>query len=482
MLTKSDFMNYLECPLHLWLSKHRPELLPKDSPEKERILAMGRQVDEFAKTLFPAGQEISGFNEAGWVNTRRAIAGGARVLFQPSAVAGDLAARADILVRQGETDVFDMYEVKMSTEAKKEYVFDTGFQKFCFERAGVAIGNIFLVHINKEYVRHGAVEPEKLFSKKNITADVERKMPEVEDEIGRARTVVSLAELSRALNLCSNPKSCEYLEYACARAEEIYPLAPQISPKHLMFLLERGIVPHQHIDAQTLSLLGFEPEVPVTQINANAIRYELQKLQYPLYFFDYESFSSPIPPFDGTRPYQQIPFQYSLHIQEGPGAPMAHREFLMDTFENPVRPLLESLKKDVGPVGSVVVWFALFESTRNKEMAQAEPDFADFLHNMNDRMFDLMVIFKFKNQMYIKSEFKKLASLKVVLPVLCPELSYDSLAIREGGTASASWPIMADSSLPAIHKAKLRQDMLEYCKRDTHAMLAIHEHLTEVIK
>ncbi len=483
MLTKTDFMNYLECPMHLWLSKHRPELLPKDDAEKQRILAAGREVDELAKTLFPRGVEIKSYNQAGWEDTQQAILGGANILIQPTAVEGDLAARADILVAGNEPDVFDINEVKMATKVKKEYLYDLGFQKICFENAGIAIGRLKLVHINGEYVRHGKINPQELFKIEDITEEVKELLPQIKDEIERALKVIDMQEAPSVglINACSNPKYCEFLEYYGKMSEDIYAVAEKIQLTQLAQMLEREIIDHKKVSPALLEKVGFEPMGEFTQINTEGIKHELGKLQYPLYFFDYETFSSAIPPFDGTKPYQQIPFQYSLHIQDAPGAEFKHTDFLADVYENPMYDLLEKLAKDVGPKGSVVVWFAPFETGRNKEMAIEHPEFADLLNSINDRMFDLMLIFKFKNQLYIKSEFKKLASLKIILPVLCPELSYKDLTIQEGGTASASWPIMTSPATPPADREKLRQDMIEYCKRDTYAMVALLERVRKDI-
>lgn len=484
MLTKTDFMNYLECPMYLWLSKHRPELLPSDDAEKQRILAAGREVDELAKTLFPKGVEIKTYNEAGFEETQRALLDGAKVLIQPTATDGELAARADILVANAkDPQTFDINEVKAATKVKKEYLYDLGFQKICFENAGINIGRLKLVHINGDYVRHGAVNPAELFEIEDITEDVKELLPEIKDEIERALKIIDIEDQPNIglINSCSNPKYCDYLEHYAKMSEGIYPLAENIQLTQLAQLLEREILDHKKVSPDLLEKVGFESPVEFTQINAEGIKHELAKLQYPLYFFDYETYNYAIPPFDGVKPYQQIPFQYSLHIQDTPGAEFRHAEFLANTFENPVPDLLEKLARDVGPKGSVIVWFAPFETGRNKEMAAEHPEFAELLNSINDRMFDLMLIFKFKNGLYTKSEFKKLASLKIILPVLCPELSYKDLGIQEGGTASASWPIMTSEKTPPSERERLKHDMIEYCKRDTYAMVAILERVRKDI-
>ncbi len=215
--------------------------------------------------------------------------------------------------------------------------------------------------------------------------------------------------------------------------------------------------------------------------DAPAIKQELRKLKYPLYFFDYETYGHAIPPFDGYRPYQQIPFQYYLHIQESESADIEHLEFLARSYEDPVPALLLQLKKDIGTKGTVIVWFASFESSRNREMALLYPQYADMLNSINDRMFDLMLLFKFKNHLYLHSEFGGSASLKKVLPVLCPELAYSDLAIQEGGEASASWLTMTSDKTPKDERLRLAENMLAYCKRDTEAMVGILEKVRKEI-
>ena len=474
MLTKTDYKNYLECPMWLWLSKHKPELLPEETPELQRRFAMGNEVDQLAKQLFPGGFEIKGYNKEGWENTQNAIKNGAKILFQPTVIAGELTCRADILTKN-EDDSWDINEVKMATSAKKEYVFDVGFQKICFEGAGIKIRHTNIIHINNKYIRHGDIESQKLFSTDEITRETDNNLKETEEGIKQALNIIKIKDEPslELINGCNNPKRCEYLECYCKGINNIQSIVKNIQPKVLLALLNHNLLDYKKMPNSVLESIDFKPEKDFTEIDVLAIERELKKLKYPLYFFDYETYGSAIPAFDGTRPYQQIPFQYSLHVKDTPDTRVCHTEFLHRKFENPMPELLKQLKKDIGLKGSVIVWHAPFESSRNEEMADMMPEFADFLTLLNERMFDLMLIFKFKNKMYIKSDFRKLASLKIVLPVLCPEMSYKNLAIQAGGDASASWPILTSNETSAKEKAELEKNMLAYCKRDTEAMVGI---------
>ncbi len=482
MLTKSDFMKYLECPVYLWLKKYRPELIPENTPETRRILEMGREVDLLSRELFPGGIEAEGFNYEGWKNTKKLMDDGAKIIFQPTVVAGALTCRADILTKS--RSGWDLHEVKMATTVKDEYPYDTAFQRLCFDRAGIKISRVNLIHINNKYVRRGEINPQKLFVSEDITDEARAKIPEVEELIGKVFAMLKRKDAPdvELLKSCPNPKKCEYIGYYCDGFPKLHKIASKFPPELLLALLERAAFDHKKIPADILKSIGYKPEVGFSKIDAPAIRKELECLKYPLYFFDYETYSAAIPPFDGTRPYQQVPFQYSLLIQDEPGAKIRHVEFLAREFKYPVAALLAQLKRDIGAKGSVITWNASFEKGCNDEMARMEPKDADFLKTVNGRIFDLMFIFKFKRQMYVKSEFQKSASLKKVLPVICPELSYKSLAIQEGGQASASWPVLTGGEITEKEKTRLAKDMLAYCKRDTEAMVGILEKLEKEIK
>lgn len=485
MITKSDFVKHEKCPLWLWLVKARKDLLPEVTPELQRIFDFGNLIDQLVRKLYPEGVEIEGYHQQGWANTQIAIDKGATVMFQPTAITLDgLSAKADILTKDPETGLWDLREVKSSTKVKEEHFVDVAFQRICFERAGVKIGRTFLVHINNEFVRNGEIDPDTFFTAEDITEEVLEHTHSAQLQIEEAKKIAAHAKAPDGLLIqkCTDPVKCEYLEYYIHGFPEIYNIADSIPDEHLKALLDRGTLDYTKLPQELLDKVGFQPPVPFEEIDIKGIKKELGKLEYPLYFFDYETYSAGIPPFDGFHPYQQIPFQYSLHIQREKGGLLEHKEFLAREFTNPIPELLEQLKADIGPKGSVIVWYENFEMGRNIEMAKMYPEYVDFLLDLNSRMFDLMLMFKMKNQLYLHSEFGGSASLKKVLPVICPELAYDDLEIKEGGTASASWPILTAPETQKDQKAKLADDMSKYCERDTEAMVGILERLQKKIE
>ncbi|MDP3725951.1 MAG: DUF2779 domain-containing protein, partial [bacterium] len=212
-----------------------------------------------------------------------------------------------------------------------------------------------------------------------------------------------------------------------------------------------------------------------------SIKRELNSFQYPLYYFDYETFNPAVPLFDGLHPYQQMPFQYSLHIQKTPEASVEHKYFLATEKVNSIPDLLAQLQRDLGDKGTILVWYQAFEKGRNEEMAKMYPEYAGFIRSVNDeRIYDLMSIFK--SSLFRKKEFGKSSSLKVVAPVLVPELPYTELNIQEGGKASESWLELVDGNLSQVEKDDLYDDMLKYCERDTEVMVRILKFLIKITK
>ena len=207
------------------------------------------------------------------------------------------------------------------------------------------------------------------------------------------------------------------------------------------------------------------------KMDKNSIKDFLGTLEYPIHFLDYESAMATIPLYDGTKPYQQIPFQYSLYTIEKLGSEPKHTEYLHRDNEDPIPSLLKRLKEDVGLKGTVLVWYKPFETNRNKEMAEMFPEFKEFLEDVNERVVDLME--PFSKGWFADKDFFGSASIKYVLPVLVPSLSYKSLDIQEGATAQRLWMESVLKGNSDIDQEELFNNLVEYCKLDTLAMVEI---------
>ena len=481
LFTKTDYKNFLECGCYLWMAKRGKHLMPPASASELFREKEGEKVDALAKQLFPGGVELSEFNEKGWQVTKKLIDEKTKVLFQPTIVAkSGLTCRADILTYDAKAKAWEIREVKSSTSVRPEDIQDVAFQRICFEEAGIPVPRIFLIHINNTFVKHGPIDPSKFFVTVDVTKDVEKAVIDTREAIEAARKYLNYEDWphARVIESCTNPKSCAHLKNYLRGAKDHQAIARDLSPKYVIELLKRDILLLESLDTKFVSNLGYTPEKKY--INKDAMRGELKGLQYPIYFLDYETYSSPIPMFDETQPWQQVPFQYSLYMRKSKNETLVHKEFIATENKNPIAAFAEQLQKDMGKDGSVVVWNAAFEARRNEEIAEMHPEYSPFMETVNARMFDLMVIFRKK--MYTQHKFYRSYSIKNILPVLVPELSYKDLAIQEGGTASISWPILIDEKTLAVEKNELKKDMLLYCDLDTLAMVRILENMEKEIE
>lgn len=487
MLSKSNFMQFLRCSCELWLAKQRPDLFPPTDPALQRIFDEGNVVDSWAQKLFPDAVNVDGFGVPAATNTRKAVATGATALLQPTFMTSRISCRCDILTKNADGS-WNIYEVKSSTDVKEEHIVDVAFQRTCLEEAGVRVAQTFLVHINNQYVKRGEIDPRQLFAIKDITHEVEAVMPVVKKEIPRALAVLDWDKAPSLVHVasCANPAECEFLAcyFSELNGDHIYSIATSLPKEKLIAFLERGLLKREQVPTDVLAELpdiklpGIQAE-PVVSVDKEAIKAELGELQYPLYFLDYETFFPAVPLFDGYRPYQHAVFQYSVHVVREPGAEPEDYCFLAEEMVDPVPALAASLREHIGDQGSVIVWNARFEASRNAEIGEHLPEYADFMASVNNRMYDLMMIVK--KGYYVDSRFGGSASIKKVLPVMCPELSYADLAIHEGGTASASWAVLTNPATPSEQKAQLKKDMLAYCGLDTYAMFAIYQKFQEAI-
>lgn len=485
MLTKSDYNRYLECPIHLWLHKYRRNALPavEEDMKLQWIFEQGNLVESYARQLFPDARLVEGHTEDSERQTKELIAAGVMTIFQATAIADGLLAMADVLRFDAASQAWDLYEVKSGTKVKKEYLHDIAFQRLAFTKAGYRIGRVFLIHINSAYVRRGDISPSQLLAIQDVTSMADRVATAME-----ATVVESLALLERAELPTREHVSCTCSPKDCPCVDHCYPAVPDYSVFYLHGIhaskarkfYDAGT---RHITDLPATFTGNTAQAFQLQVARSGrpiieqarIREVLASLRYPLYFLDYESWAPAIPMFDGYRPYQQMVFQYSLHVLRAPGAAMEHSECLVSEHCDPMRVVAARLAEDIGGDGNIIVWNAQFEANRNDEMAIHVPELADFLRGLNGRIFDLMEIFR--QQRYVHPAFRGSCSIKDVLPVVAPALSYKDLVIQEGGTASLTWYRMLTDGRGAPERGQACKNLTDYCKLDTLAMVEVFRHL-----
>lgn len=439
-------MMFLKQPAWLWLKKNDPKKLPPVDENTQALFDAGHQFEPFAESLFPEGATLGFSDYSEYLSlperTQDAIKNGTQVLFQPRFEWQDFTCICDIVSFVGENEV-DLYEIKASTSAKVEHEFDLAFQTAVLEGTGLKIRNVFVIHVNNQYVRNGAIEADKITYTEDVTTKVRKR----------------------------SDATAKYMPLALTTAQQKTmpdpsPALAKLGSKKSWMQVYEAIVP------QTLK--EYPADIAPT-IQHDEVKKFLGGLKYPLYFLDYETLMSLVPYFDGHRPYQQVPFQYSLHVLQSPDAELDWKEYLHRENSNPARPLTEQLINDIADSGTVLVWYEGFEKARNTELGEMLPEYKEAMEAINNRVVDLML--PFKNKWYDDPRFEGSASIKQVLPVMCPELSYKDLGIQEGGSAQRLWMEAVLDDKRADQKEQILADLIEYCKLDTLAMVEIYRKL-----
>ena len=469
-LTKTDFIQYLNCPKSLWLLKHDAENYPQGefSAFLQKLTREGYEVERYVRQYF-------------------ANAGGRSVDFQSNFETDDgLYARADAVEQTSNGDTV-IYEVKSSTRVKTDndhnHIKDACFQKICAESAGQKIDQVFLVHLNGNYVRKGDIDPSELLVFVDVTKEVNHIARATETEINEALDLLRQAEIDKNGCSCLHKSRANHCDtFSIFNPDiptpSIYSI-PRLSAKKRDELIANSIfaldeIPDNYPLSENQMIVVSAAKNAQPQIDLNEIQRFLAHLMFPLYFFDFETFASAVPIIDGASPHRHFPVQYSLHIIDQDGS-LKHKEFLEREASLPVR-LVEQMQSDIGAEGNIVSWHASFEKTQNREMARLFPDKKAFLNNLNDRMVDLEDVFK---TAYVDTRFDGSTSIKKVLPVVCPHLNYKDLDVQDGSLAMEAWERMIKAK--AEESEKIARGLLKYCERDTLAMVEIYRFLKALV-
>jgi hypothetical protein len=437
ILSKSTFMYGCQCPKRLYLHKFKPELSNHEE-ENQSTFSKGNDVGLLARDLFQGGvsaQPVDTFSYHQSVQkTQQLIERGTTVIYEACFNFQEMLCAVDILVK--ENNKWYAYEVKATTNVKDEFILDASLQYHVLINSGLPVEDIFIVHLNNKYVRRGELEIQKLFTKESVLSKIKNQQKFVETKIIELKKLIADKKepTIEVGNQCHKPYSCNFTNHCWKGIEE-------------------------------------ERSTREAYRNKEYLKEFVGELQYPLFYFDFETVMPAIPEFNESRPYQQVPFQYSLHIQKGRGEELEHFEFLGDGINDPRAPLIKELLDTLGKSGSIIVWYQTFEISRLKELARDFPEFEAEICAVIERIIDLIVPFR-KKQFY-HPDFNESSSIKVVLPVLVPELSYDELQIQDGLSAARTYAEIKNQAKEV--QIEQRESLLKYCKLDTLAMVRILE-------
>jgi hypothetical protein len=386
-------------------------------------------------------------------------------------------ARADILVPVA-GDAWDLVEVQSTTSLKDEvHLPDIAFQTFVLTGAGIKLRKCFLAHINNEFVRHGPIDPKKFFTLAEVTQVVSAMSRDIADQIDAMQRVIG-AKSHPDVQIgpqCDSP-------YTCALHDRCWSFLPEASVFTLyrggqkaFSLLDRGIQKIADIPAeveltdnqsiQRAAVLAGQPH-----IDRPALTAFLGQLEYPVSYLDFETIGTAIPLFDGVKPYQQVPFQYSLHILRSANAKAEHCQFLAEGTADPRPEFMRQLRADLPEIGSVVTYNASFENSRLKECCELLPEYKPWLRKVTPRIVDLLL--PFRGFRYHHPDQHGSNSMKAVLPALTGG-GYDHLTIQEGGAASREFLRVTFGDVSAAERRRVRKALEEYCSLDTLGMVQI---------
>lgn len=480
LLSKSTYMRGRQCPKALWLHKHRRELIPPVDPARQAVYDTGTEVGLLAQQLFPGGVDCTPETPYDFAPaiaaTQQAIAEGRTVIYEAAFLHEGVLAALDILVK--DADGWKAYEVKSSTSPKEYQWHDAALQAHVIEGSGIPLVDVSIVHLNNSYVRQGAIDVHQLFTITSVKKLVDRERPDVPTRIEALKAVVQQTEppMVDIGPHCSSPFDCDFRQHCWAHvpaAGNVFQLTRAMGKDWELY--QRGILLLKDIpDDEPLSTTQQRQVAGAKHGTATIDKRELRRwldgLCYPLHHLDFETFMPAVPLFDGTRPFQQLPFQYSLHIERSPGAAPEHREFLADGTGDPRAAFVERLLADIGPEGDILAYNATFEKQRLHELARDLPQHAISLHALIARIKDLHT--PFKAGWYVVPAMNGRTSIKVVLPALVPQLRYDDLAVQEGDSASRLFLQLVTGRYTG-DVGQLRMDLLAYCRMDTLAMVEV---------
>lgn len=447
ILSKSTFLYGCQCPKRLWLHKYKPEERDEMDETQAAVFQVGTDVGKLAEQLFPGGVDARPVDTFSYqqsvADTQRYIQEGKTIIYEAAFQFEGLLCAVDVLVK--EKNKWISYEVKSTTSVKDYMYQDAAFQYYVINNSGLPLEDFHIVHLNNQYIRKGDLDVHALFTK----VSVKEKILEMQETIAqKAKELKAVVANKKQMPLvevgkhCNKPYACDFQGFCFTDIEEE------------------------------------EPDYGESQINKAAVQDFLKQLQYPLYFMDFETWSTPVPEQDGHWSYRQVCFQYSVQVQEKPDATITERAYLAEGTHSSSLLFLENLLRDLDTKGSILVYNQSFEKTRLKELALEYPQYEQKIEAIQNRIVDLMPIFR---KHYRLPEMQGIYSIKYVLPALVPELSYDDLEIGNGGDASSAFYNLRNLKNNGDLK-KVRNSLLAYCSLDTLAMVKLMQKIYQSIK
>ena len=488
-LSKSKLIAYRQCPKRLWLEIHAPELR-EDSATAQMNFMIGYAVGDIAQQLYDPNEnrqiidaQTEGYPQA-FARTQALLTAN-RPIFEAGFCAEGGMAFADIMLPNADGS-WRMVEVKSSTSVKDYHKDDIAIQSYIAKNAGVNLSNVALAHIDSNWIYQGNHDYRGLLVERDLTALADEKATEVKQWIAGAQSTIALdsePQIDAGVH-CFSPYDCGFYNYCTQGAPQAeFPInwLPRASQKIKTWAQDNDEIEAANVPDELLNLK--QQRVKYATINQTpyfdkvATQAELKQYKRPIYFIDFETINFAVPIWSGTRPYQQIPFQFSAHKIHENGE-LTHQEFLDTTGADPMRGFAEKLIQACELSGAVFVYSAGFEKARIRELAERFPELRKPLLGINARIVDLLPIAR--NHYYHPSQ-QGSWSIKKILPAIAPELSYDDLeGVQHGGGAMEAYTEAIHPDTSSERRAQLHEQLLRYCELDTYAMIKIWQTFANV--
>ena len=478
-LSKTSYTHGLQCHKYLWLETWRKKLKDEPNSATEEIFRQGHEVGELAQDLFPGGIEIpfKGLSVDEQLQQTIVALKTNKVIYEAAFLFDDIFIKADIMrkVRGG----WELYEVKSSTGRKDVYYDDLALQYHAITNAGTNITKVFLVHVNSAYVRKGKLDIEQLFTVNNLTSDVLELQPKVRKQLSLMKGMLVGKEPKIEIGPhCTDPYPCAFKECCWQHIPDegsVFDLAGRGVDCYQLY--HEGIkklidIPLDRVKGKQLQQVQ-AAQKKQTVMDKKGLQEFLEQLWYPLCFLDFETFQEAVPSYNGQRPYQKMPFQFSLHYMEKPGSKLHHHEYLAEPNVDPRKEFVDQLLDTIPEDGCILVYNISFEKSRLEEIAELFPRKKKQIQKLIDNMVDLIVPFRARHLYSWKQ--KGAHSIKAVLPAFVKGLSYGDLEIGDGGAAMQAYHEMCALADSPKKLATLRKHLLAYCKQDTLAMVKLLE-------
>ncbi len=487
-LSKSTFLKGLQCHKALWLNRYQPNLRDEITADQQAVFDRGHDVGKLARDLFPGGADSSPVNKdyAGAVKrTAELIENGETVIYEAAFLYNGVLCLGDILVKS--RGGWKLYEVKSSTGVKDVYLPDAAVQYYIMTGCGIKLTDVSIVYLNNQYVRQGELNLNELFTIESVLDQVESMQTEIAEQVDELKKILSRKQVPdiEIGPHCSDPYDCDFIGHCWEHvpSPSVFDIN-RLTTEKKFELYRSGVVKLEDIpeDYPLNNRQQIQVDAQVSgkkHIDKQEIARFLELLTYPHYYMDFETFMPAVPLFNNARPYQQVPFQFCVYYLSAKGAKPDLREFLAEAGSDPRETFILALIEATPAPGPIVVYNKAFEATRMVELARDFPTYEAELTDRQERLVDLLE--PFAKGYYYDPSMGGSASIKVVLPALVKDLSYNGLPISDGGMAMQAYEHLWVET-DAERKKEIRAQLLEYCKMDTNGMVRIVEELQVLVK